>query len=68
MSDAWLLELKRMLLRRICKRRESDTGDANKQSSLVLGNPIIKDTTGGQTLLTEDIMEADMEIICYCQQ
>ncbi len=68
MSVAWLLELKRMLLRRICRRRESDTGDANKQSSLAQGNPIIKDTTGGQTLLAEDLMEADMAIICYCQQ
>ncbi len=67
-SVAWLLKLKRMLLRRICKRKESDTADANKQSTLVLGNQIVKDTTGGQTLSAEDLMEAEMAIICYCQQ
>lgn len=57
-----------MLFRRICKRRELDTADANKQSALVQGNRISEDTTRGQTLSAEDLMEAELAIICYCQQ
>lgn len=54
---AWLLKLKRILLRRTHKRRESDTADANKQSALVHENLIAKGTTGGQTLMAEDLMK-----------
>ncbi|KAI7802084.1 hypothetical protein IRJ41_024663 [Triplophysa rosa] len=65
---AWFLKLKRMLLRRIRKKRELDTADTNKQNALVQANCRVENTTGGQTLSAEDLMEAELAIICYCQQ
>ncbi len=45
-----------------------DAAVANKQSALVQGNRISEDTTREQTLSAEDLMEAELAIICYCQQ
>ncbi|GAA6087678.1 uncharacterized protein LOC121815834 [Tachysurus ichikawai] len=49
-------------------RRESDAIDVNKQNALAQENLIAKGTTGGQILSVEDLMEAELAIICYCQQ
>ncbi|GAA6082878.1 uncharacterized protein LOC122138292 [Tachysurus ichikawai] len=60
----WRRILKRILLTRTRMRRESDAIDVN----LAQENLIAKGTTGTQILSAEDLIEAKLAVICYCQQ
>lgn len=58
-AAAWFLKLKRMLLNRTRKKGESETSDTNMLNATA---------PKGQALTVEDLCEAELAIIRYCQQ